>query len=54
MLEDGLASFAAEAALYQELSRVYARLGLDELAARAAESVKRLREAESKAVERKP
>jgi tetratricopeptide (TPR) repeat protein len=54
ILEDGLASFAAEASLHQELSRVYARLGLDELAARAAESVKRLRETESKAGERKP
>ncbi len=54
MLEDGLASFAAEASLHQELSRVYARLGLNELAAREVELVKRLRESALKAGELNP
>lgn len=48
ILEGGLANFDREASLHQELSRVYARLGLNELAAREAEAVKRMREAEQK------
>ena len=48
MLEDGLNSHASEASLRLELSRVYARLGLTDLAAREAQVVKQLKTPEVK------
>ena len=48
MLEEGLGSHASEPSLHLELSRVYARLGLTDLAAREAQLVNQLKAAESK------
>ncbi len=47
MLEEGLGSHASEPSLHVELSRVYARLGLTDLAAREAQLVNQLKAAES-------
>jgi tetratricopeptide (TPR) repeat protein len=44
MLEEGLPDHAAASALRLELSRVYARLGLTEMAEREAQAVQQLRE----------
>jgi predicted Zn-dependent protease len=48
MLEDGLGSHGSEPSLRLELSRVYARLGLTDLAAREAQFMNQLKAAESK------
>jgi tetratricopeptide (TPR) repeat protein len=48
MLEDGLGSHASEPSLRLELSRVYARLGLADLAAREAQFMNNLKALESK------
>jgi len=48
VLEDGLASHGSEPMLRLELSRVYARMGLADLAAREAEVVQQLKAAETK------
>lgn len=48
LLEDGLGNHAGELSLHLELSRIYARLGLADLAAREAQSVDQLKAAEAK------
>ncbi len=48
VLEDGLASHSSEPMLRLELSRVYARMGLVDLAVREAEVVQQLKAAEAK------